>query len=279
MKRVSARSKWMIVSSFLVSAALIATLVIGMTAASWQPNLIFAVGIITLAITVFAGTVIFRLHKSGFVRKLRDGYYAQYERISDMLTGSVMSKAEIRETKQDILSLMLEAQAQDRDVKEVVGDDTAVFLRRVQDSFGYRNRFLFSLLSAAQYGIFFMIMMQLLIFFEGGGRVPFFNVTTEVAMLVMFILVVLVVFPITRNAARKGKSALPFVLPLVFGAAYIGVMELLRHTAYHLEWVKTFLDGETRMIGTWWLLAALAAVMLASQCVKWALRRRSLKRL
>ena len=33
------------------------------------------------------------------------------------------------------------------------------------------------------------------------------------------------------------------------------------------------------MIGSWWLLAALAAVMAGAQCAKWALRRRSLKML
>ena len=279
MKKVSARSKWMIVSAFLVSAALIVTLIVGMTVGSWEPNLTFVVGIITLAVVVFAGTVVFRLRRGGYVKKLSDDYYAQYERICDALTGSVMSRTEVRETKQDILSMMIEAQAQGRPAHEVVGGDTAAFLRRVQDSFGYRNRFLFNLLSVVQYGIFFMAAMQLLIFFEEGGLVPFFDVTIAPVMFIMFILVVLVVYPVTRSAARRGKNMLPYALPFTFGVLYIGFMILLRHTAYHLEWVKAFLDGETYMIGTWWLLAMLASAMIAAQLVKWALRRRSLKAL
>lgn len=279
MKKVSARSKWMIAVAFLVSAALIATLAIGMTAGSWKSDIIFVTGLITLAVAVFAGTAVFRLRRSGFAKKLSDDYYAQYEKICDMLTGSVMSRAEARETKGDILSLMLEAQAQGRDVAAVVGSDTAAFIRRVQDSFGYRNRFLFSLLSVVQYGVFFMALMQLLIYFEGGGKVPFFNVTIEFAMIIMFILVVLVVYPVARSAARRGKNILAYAFPLAFGVGYVGIMILLRHAAYHLEWVRFFLDGETRMIGAWWLLAALAAAMLAAQCVKWALRRRSIKML
>ena len=82
--------------SFVVSAALIATLVLSMTAGSFEPGLIFAIGLITLAVAVFAGAVVFRLHRSGFSKKLNDDYYAQYEKISDMLTGSVMSRTEIR---------------------------------------------------------------------------------------------------------------------------------------------------------------------------------------
>ena len=279
MKKVSTRSKWIIISSFLASAALITTLAVGMTVGSWEPNLVFTIGIITVAVAVFAGTIIFRLRKSGFEKKLNDDYAAQYERISDALTGSVMSRPEIRETKQDILSLMIEAQAQGRDVRDIVGDDTAAFIRRVQDSFGYRNRFLFSLLSVIQYGIFFMATMQLLIFFEAGGQMPFLDVTVDLALLIMFFLIVIVVYPLTRSAARKGKSALPFILPLVFGVTYIGMMILLDNTAYHLEWVRIFLEGEVRMIGTWWLLVVLMVVMAVAQCVKWALRRRSLKTL
>jgi DNA-binding ferritin-like protein (Dps family) len=248
MKRVSTRSKWIIISSFLASAALITTLAVGMTVGSWEPNLVFTIGIITVAVAVFAGTIIFRLRKSGFEKKLNDDYAAQYERISDALTGSVMSRPEIRETKQDILSLMIEAQAQGRDVREIVGDDTAAFICRVQDSFGYRNRFLFSLLSVIQYGIFFMATMQLLIFFEAGGQMPFLDVTVDLALLIMFFLIVIVVYPLTRSAARKGKSALPFILPLVFGVAYIGMMILLDNTAYHLEWVRVFLPYDRYVV-------------------------------
>ena len=110
--------------------------------------------------------------------------------------------------------------------------DTAAFIRRIQESFGYRNRLLFNLLSVAQYGIFFMAAMQLLIFFRGGGLVPFFDVTIAPVMFAMFILVVLIVYPVTRSAARKGKSVLPYALPLVFGVGYIAFMILLRETAY-----------------------------------------------
>jgi len=279
MRKVSTKTKWMIATSFSVSIALIVTLAVGMTVGSWKTNTLFAVGLITIAVAVFGATVIFRLHRNRFARKLNDSYYTQYEKISDALQNSVMSRSEIRETKQDILALMAEAQAQGRDVQDVIGTDTAEFIRRVQSSFGYRSHFLFNLLSIVQYGIFFMAAMQLLIFLEGGARISFIDVTIEPAMLIMFLLVVAVIYPVVRSGARKGKSMLPYILPLLFGVAYIGMMILLRHTAYDAQWVKTFLDGEVRMIGAWWLLAVLGAVMAAAQGVKWVLRSRSLKTL
>ena len=279
MKRVSTKSIWMIVSSFLASAALIATLAIGMTAGSWKPNNAFVIGLIALAALVFAGTVAVRLMRRGYVRKLNEHYYAEYEKISDALGNAVMSSAEQKETKEDIVSLMLEAQEQGRDVQEVVGGDINAFIKRIQESFGYRNRLLFQVLSVIQYGVFFFVLMQSLVYFEQGGEVGFFDVRIAFNMFVMFMVVIFVIYPVSRNAMRKDKTVLPFVLPLASGIVYIGLLILLDKTLRHFEWVRFFLDSEVRMIGAWWLLAALATVMLAAQCVKWALRRRSLKTL
>ena len=43
-RRVSAKSKWMIISSFAVSAALIVTLIVNMTVGTWETDLVFVIG-------------------------------------------------------------------------------------------------------------------------------------------------------------------------------------------------------------------------------------------
>ncbi len=267
----------MIFTSLAVSAALIVTLVLNIVAGSWETDLTFVIGLITIAVVVFAGVVVIRLRKSEHVKKLDDNYYAEYERISDALGNSVMSRAEIKETKEDIVSLMLDAQSQGRPVEDVVGGDIKAFIRRIQDSFGYRSRFMFQLLSVLQYGIFFIALMQVLVYFEAGGRTGFFDVTISFNMMVMFLVLILVGYPITRNAMRKDRSVLPFVLPLGSGLAYIGLLILLDNTAYHLDWVKFFLDSEVGMIPSWWLLTVLLVVMAAAQGVKLYLRQRSIR--
>jgi len=277
-RKVSTKSKWMIVSSFLVSAALIATLALKIAAGSWETSAVFVIGLITLAVAAFVGTTVIRLRRSGYAKKLNESYFAEYEKINDALSNSVMSRAEIKEVKQDVVSLMLDAQSQGRDAKEVVGE-TGAFIRRVQDSFGYRNRFLFQLLSVVQYGIFFIVIIQLLIFFEQGGQTGFFDITIGLSMFVMLMIMILAVYPVIRSAMRKDKSVLPFALPLGFGIGYIALLILLDTAVGRIGWVRVYLDSDIGMIGSWWLLAILAAAMLAAQGIKLGLRRRSIRRL
>jgi DNA-binding ferritin-like protein (Dps family) len=277
-RKVSTKSKWMIVSSFLVSAALIATLALNIAAGSWETSAVFVIGLITLAVAAFVGTTVIRLRRSGYAKKLNESYFAEYEKIKDALSNSVMSRAEIKEVKQDVVSLMLDAQSQGRDAKEVVGE-TGAFIRRVQDSFGYRNRFLFQLLSVVQYGIFFIVIIQLLIFFEQGGQTGFFDITIGLSMFVMLMIMILAVYPVIRSAMRKDKSVLPFALPLGFGIGYIALLILLDTAVGRIGWVRVYLDSDIGMIGSWWLLAILAAAMLAAQGIKLGLRRRSIRRL
>jgi DNA-binding ferritin-like protein (Dps family) len=277
-RRISTKSKWMIISSFVLSALLIATIAVNMAAYSWETDMVFVIGLIALAVAAFAGTVIMRLRRRGYAKRLSEEYFAEYEKVRDALGSSMMSRAEAKETLEDVLSLMLEAQAQGRGVKEVVGE-TDAFVRRLLDSFGYRNNFLFQMLSVVQYGIILTSLIQLLIYFEEGGRTGIFDIRIGVSMFVMLMIVVFVVYPVIRSGIRKDRSVLPFVLPLAFGVGYVALMEVLRSTAGHLEWVEAFLDGEMKMIFSWWLFACLLAVMLAAQGVKIFMRRRSLRRL
>ena len=282
--KVSKQSKWMIISVLFVSVALIVTVSIyaarvSADGAMMNEEMWFVIGTVALAAIIFGLFAWFRLRKNKYVKKLNQSYFAVYEQIGDALSASVLSRMERKETKSDVLTLLLDAQTNGRDVADVVGDDIPAFVTRIQSSFGYRNTFLFGLCSVLQYGIFFVSGNQVLIYFSDLGTVPFFDARIGLSLALMFLPLIFIIYPIIKVAMRKDKAALATTLPLIYGFGFIGLIILLDNTLGHLAWVRCFLDTEIRMIFSLWLLIVLAAVMILAQLVKWALRRRSIKRL
>lgn len=280
----SGKSIWMIIISFFVSAALIATITIYALTVSKQgviesAEMWFIIGMVILAVLTFCLFTWFRLHRSKYVKKLSSQYYAAYEKLEDALQSSKMSKAEVKESKHDILALMLEAQGNERDVNEVVGEDIQVFADRVHSSYGYRSSFLFGLCSVFQYGVFFVSFIQVLVYFSELGRVPFFESSLGLSLAVMFVPIIFVMYPLLKRAMRKDKTTLAMLMPIIYGVAFIVLIIVLDRTLGHLEWVRYFLDTQIVMISSLWQLVAMAAVLGLAQAVKWYLRRRSLKML
>jgi len=282
--KVSKKSLWLIITSFLVSAALIVTVVlyavnVNRRGVMQSAEMWFVAAIVVLAALTFGLFTWQRLYKSRYVKKLNEKYYAAYEKIGDALQSAKMSKAELREAKLDILSLMLEAQENGRDVSEIVGDDTAEYVENLQRSFGYRSSFLFELLSVLQYGVFFVTFIQALIYFTELGRVPFFESETSLSLFCMFVITIFVLYPLLRRAMRKDKTAAAMITPLIFGVAFIVLIIVLDNTLGHLSWVRFFLDTKIVMISTLWQLIVMAAVAVIAQFVKWMMRRRSIEKL
>ena len=237
----------------------------------------FVIGMVALAAVTFALFAWFRLRKNKYVKKLSQPYFTAYEQIGDALSASVLSRMERKETKSDILTLLLDAQEKGRDVADVVGSDIPAFVQRIQSSFGFRSTFLFGLCSVIQYGIFLVTFIQVLVYFSELGAVPFLGSRISLSLALMFLPLIFILFPLTKHLMRKDKTALATVLPVIYGVGFIGLMILLDNTVGHLAWVRYFLDTDIRMIFALWLLIALAVVMLLAQLIKWALRRRSIK--
>lgn len=277
--KVSKKSKIMILSSFLVSAALIATVTVYAVTVSRRgqlgsAELWFVIGMVILAAVIFGLFAWFRLHKNGYVKKLDAKYFEAYEKFCDALMSAKMSKAEIREIKLDVLTLMLEAQESGRDVKEVAGDDIYAFAGRVRESFGYRSTLLFELSSILQYGIFFVTFIQVLLYFSEFGAVPFFKSEIGLSLAVMFIPIIFLIYPLLKRAIRKDKTAFAMFVPIIYGIAFIVLIIVLDNFLGNLTWVRFFLDTNIVMISSLWQLIIMAAVLAAAQIVKLYLRRR-----
>lgn len=124
-RKVSDQSKWMIFSSLALSVTLIVTVLMYFFRVSennGNSELWFVIGMIVLAAVSFGLILMHRLRRGRYARRLNEAYYAVYEKISDALNTSVLSYTEKKETRNDILSLLVEAQENGRMVQDVVGD-------------------------------------------------------------------------------------------------------------------------------------------------------------
>lgn len=283
-RKVSSKSKWMIFSSLALSVALVVTVLLYFIRVSGNGGandreLWFVIGMIILAVVSFGLILVHRLRRGQYARRLNERYYAAYEKISDALNTSVLSYTEKKETRNDILSLLVDAQDSGRAVEDVVGDDIGGFIDRVKRSFGYRSGFVFNLLSSIQYGIILVTFIQIILYFENLGRKSFFDAEIGFSLFVMFIPLALIIYPIIKQQLRKENTTWAYILPFGYGVAFIGLLILLDNTAYHVPWVRYFLDTEMRMIFSWWMLALLVGAVLIGQLIKWGMRRRSIKNL
>ncbi len=282
--KVSRKSVWMIALSLLVSAALIITVVLYAVGASKKEpvqsaEMWFIIGMIAIAVLTFGLFTWRRLHRSKYVKKLDAQFFEAYEKFSDALGGAKLSKAEVRETKQDVLSLLLEAQQGGRSADEVTGTDIGEFAERVRSSFGYRSSFWFELGSVVQYGIFFVVFIQVLLYFSELCTVPFFECELGLSLVIMFVPIIFVIYPLLKKAIRSEKRMYLMLLPILYGVAYIGLVILLDNVFGNLAWVRYILDTQVVMISSLLQLIAMVVVFAGVQVLKWYMRRRSLKKL
>ena len=281
MKRISKPSLFLIILSFVVSAALIVTAVV-YTAARVDASagdMVFVIGIAVLAVLVFVLFTLFRLRRSRYVRMLAPDYYAAYEKISDALNTAVLSRAEQREVKSDVLAMLIDAQRQGRDVCDVTGDDIHAFLAHVKGAFGYRSGAVFSLCESVQFGVLLAAFLQAVNYFRMGGSQPFFQSGLSLIMLILYVPLVFVVYPLLRHAMRRQKTGSMLLVMAAYAALFLGTIILLDNLTGDVRWVGYILATDVAVIFSWWMAALLAAAAMAAQVVKWSLRRRSLRRI
>lgn len=242
-RKVSDQSKWMIFSSLALSVALIVTVLMYFFRVSennGNSELWFVIGMIVLAAVSFGLILMHRLRRGRYARRLNEDYYAVYEKISDALNTWVLSYTEKKETRNDILSLLVEAQENGRMVQDVVGDDISSFIDKVKRSFGYRSGFVFNLLSSVQYGIILVTCVQIILYFKHLGEKSFFDAQIGFSLFVMFIPLALIIYPLIKQQLRKQNSAWAYILPFGYGVGFIGLLILLDNTAYHLRGCDIF---------------------------------------
>ena len=283
MKRMTARTRVVVILSIITAAALLVTSGLHLYTASRNDSLTSAeawgVGIIVVVALASVGWVYWmRNRRVGDSSRLQEPYYAAYEVVVDVLKTSPMSARERSETQGDLLELLLDAQQAKRPVDEVVGDDPAAFARQVQEAFGYRNRLVHLLLSGVLYAVAYAFMVQIVSYYTDGAA-SFFEVRADVSILFLLGLAAFVVAPMLQAMVRRGEPGWELVLPIGVMVVAIVLLEVLRASFYELGWVQTLVDGKVKMMPNLWALLlwlAIAALALGGQALQ---RKRSLERL
>jgi len=284
MKKLTTRSRGIIYLTLLVSGLVIATAVVYGIAARRQDGANgqmtwVVIGVAAAAVLAVGLVLYLRGRRTRYTRRLDPSYYDVYEHVSDILQGSPLGIAERREVLYDVLDLLWQAQQDGRPASDVVGEDAGAFMERVQASFGYRNRLAYHILSGVQYGVLYLLILQVMVFFQEAGRVSFFAGRLALSVVALLCAVSFLVMPLIRHFIRRQNITVVVLIPIGLMAAFIGIMELGRAYLDHIPWVGSFIDGKAALIPSWGALLLWIGAAAAAQGIKWLMRRISIKRL
>jgi DNA-binding ferritin-like protein (Dps family) len=237
----------------------------------------FAV-IVFLAVASTVLVVWTRMRRDKYTAGLAPAYFASYEAVADWLSVSALSRQQRREVLGDVLELLYHAQETARPSTDVVGDDVGAFVDRVQQSHGYRGTLEFHLLSGVQYLGLLLPLLQLVNWVAHPGTDSYLEATMGISMIPFIALLAFVVMPLTQLALVRNRIVPALAFPLGIGLLFVLCSELGRRYAWHLPWVRTFLDGEVVVVGSWGIALLWGAAVAGASAGKWWLRRRALNR-
>jgi len=235
--------------------------------------------VITLLAVAFTALVVWqRVRRDRYTAGLAPEYSAAYEAVSDRLAVSPLSRVQHREVLSDVLELLYHAQETGRPATDIVGDDVGAFVERVQESHGYRGTLGFHLLGGVQCLSWLLPFLQLVNWVAHPEADSYFDATMGIAMVPFIALVAFVVMPLTQTALARNRIGPLVLFPLGIAVLFILCLEVGHRYGWHLPWVRTFLDGEVAVVGSWGIALLWGAAVAAAAVGKWWLRRRALSR-
>lgn len=267
-----------LISSSLLAVLVIASVIVSFftgTAPNQPAELLVSIGIILLSLFSIGIVFLTRVRRSGYEKKIGKEYFAIYQAIKNALSVSELSRVDRKEALADIQELILSAQHSGKPIASAF-PDVDLFIRQLILAYGGKKRkFLFSLLSGCILFVFFIVMIQTLLWLEDLST-PFFYQRIDISMVVFCFAIAFFVYPWIRQLFSK-QSIWAYVLPIAIGLSLVGILELLRHFFYAVPFVKMLLDGTIQMIPG---VAALGIYLLLIPLlllIKHAIRLRSLR--
>lgn len=238
-----------LISSSLLAVLVIASVIVslfGSTPPNQPAELEVSIGIILLSLLSIGIVFFTRVRRSGYEKKINTAYYTVYQSIKNALSASELSRLDRKEALADIQELILSAQNSRKPVESAF-PDTDLFIRQVIFAYGgKKKKFLFSLLNGCILFVFFILMIQTLLWLEN-PLLPFFSQRIDISILMFCFVIAFFVYPWIRQLFSK-QSIWAYILPIVFGLSLVGILELLRYFFCTVPFVKMLLDGTMQMI-------------------------------
>jgi len=282
MKKMTKQSRWIIYTSLFVSGAVIFTTLLYFFSAkdtsevniTWILFAIIAVAIVSVYIVYYT-----RKKIGTRAKLLNEDFFIAYEGISDSMDGSVLSYYEKKETVKDILGLFIDAQNSGRTADQVTGGDLRLFVKKVQDSFGYRNQFIFTLLTGLEYAIMYLFMVQIYEWVRGSGGLGFFESKPGYSMMLFLLPIAFIGIPLMRYFIRKQKMVWAIgILVVMFGINF-AFMEITYANFMHIEWIRGIHEDVFSYVPGWGFLVLWIGLLCSSLGTKWFIRKKSIENL
>lgn len=282
MKKLTKKSRWMVYLSLLISGLVIFTTIFYIISTKDGVNdgneKLILIIIIIIAVLAIVSMLISRLKIRKNTKILSPEFFEVYEEIADKLSGSTMSNMERKETMNDILDLFILADRDNRQVSEVIGDNSDEFINQIQNSFGYRSGILFNLLTGVQYSIIYLFMIQVFIYIENIGN-GFFNQQLEISMIFLLSLLAFIGVPFLFYFKRKNTLFLMLAVPIGLLALFIAAMETIDKFFLDVPWLYNLAEGTTNAFPNIWFAVLWALVFIGAVVFKWLLRKASIQKL
>jgi len=282
MKNMTKQSRWVIYTSLFVSGAVIFTTLLYFFSAkdTSEVNIVWIM-IAIIAVALLSVIVVFVTRKKMRTKAklLNEDFFTAYEAISDSMEGSVLGFFEKKETMRDILGLFIDAQNSGRSAEQVTGGNLNEFVRRVQDSFGYRNRFLFTLLSGIEYAVMYLFMVQIYEWVRGSEGLGFFESKPGYSMIILLLPIAFIGIPLMKYFIRKQKMVFAIGVVLLIFAVNVAFMEITYTNFMHIEWIRQIHQDVFSYIPGWGFLVLWLCILAGSIGIKWLIRKKSIEKM
>ena len=282
MRKLSARSRWMLYLSLFISGLVIFTSIFYFITAkktvSGRPDNIIMILIIVIALLAVLAMLFARLKLKKNTSALSPKFFEAYEEIADRLNGIPMSGMEKRETLSDILDFFLLADKDGRSVNQVIGESIDEFVSQIQNSFGYRSKLLHIILTGIQYSVLYLFMLQGASYLEYPNA-GFFNLEISISTSLLLLPIAFVGVPLMTGLIRKNKPALAIIIPIGIFAFYIAAMETIHAFFLDIPLVYKFAEGHVNAIPNVCMLIFWIMLFILAAVFKWIQRRISISRL
>jgi len=281
MRKLTKKSRWMLYLSIFISSLVVLSALLYFQAAKEKSDYIskaILIIIIIIAVLAVISMIISRLRIRKNTSNLTPAFFETYEQISDKLQGVAMSNLEKKETLSDILDLFLLASKDKRKVADVVGNDIDDFVYQIQQSFGYRSKLVFNILTGIQYSILYLFMMQGVEYLKSNEN-SFYNVGISISMALYLIPLAFIGIPLITNFIRKNKLGLVIVVPLCILVMFIVFMETMHKYFIDIPWVYTLVEGDFSCIPSLGMLILWLVLLAIASLLKWVQRKVSISKL
>jgi DNA-binding ferritin-like protein (Dps family) len=269
------RSRMILFSSILLAACVVTTAVLwimeGKGAAKNTATIVLSAGIILVSILSVVFIYLLKVTRRAEEKKLNESYFREYEFIKDAIKISPLSANLKRSITEDVLEMLLTAQANGKTVQAAIGNAESFAKEIISTCISKPRSIAVGILDGAIAFILFILFITTLLWLEDLS-VGLFQQRIDLIMILFAAAVSFIIIPATRHLSLK-KSAWTYFLPLAAGVAFIGIVELLRIFFANSSLVKALLDGSILMIPDVASLVALIVAMMIFVTVRLSIRR------